>query len=104
MSQHYYSYAQIRRPTTQQLIYPKSASGPRKNPLPVNALALLGVDLHDQMDPERSVANNEVEVMQKKLTEHSEETNELFNLMARQIKKRTEERVNMVVIEDKSQA
>ena len=32
---------------------------------------------------------------------HGEETNELFNLMARQIKKRAEERVNLFMIEDR---
>ena len=35
--------------------------------------------------------------------QHSEETNELFNLMARQIKKRCEERVNLYTVEDKPQ-
>ena len=43
-------------------------------------------------------------MMQRKLASHSEETNELFNLMARQIKKRCEERVNMFILEDKQDA
>ena len=34
------------------------------------------------------------------MTQHSEETNELFNLMARQIKKRAEERINLYTVED----
>ena len=48
----------------------------------------------------RKVDKTEVEVMKNKLSSHSEETNELFNLMARQIKKRCEERVNMILIDD----
>ena len=39
--------------------------------------------------------------MQKIISTHSEESNELFNLMARQIKKRCEERVNMFIVENK---
>ena len=57
------------------------------------------MNLHDTADPERGVDAIEVEQMQSKLEHHSEETNELFNLMAQQIKKRCEERVNMVVID-----
>ena len=57
------------------------------------------MNLHDIVDPERGVDAIEVEQMQQKLEHHSEETNELFNLMAQQIKKRCEERVNMVVID-----
>ena len=47
MKQHYSSQKQIRRPTTSQLIYPKTESGPRKNIIPVKAIELLGLDLHD---------------------------------------------------------
>ena len=36
------------------------------------------------------------------MTAHSEETNELFNLMARQIKKRCEERINLYQVEEKN--
>lgn len=39
--------------------------------------------------------------MRSKMATHSEETNELFNLMARQIKKRCQERVNLYTVEDK---
>jgi len=38
-------------------------------------------------------------MMRSKLNNHSEETNELFNLMARQIKKRCEERINLFSLE-----
>ena len=41
--------------------------------------------------------------MQKSLAAHTDETNEIFNLMARQIKKRAEERVNLFVIEDSNE-
>ena len=43
---------------------------------------------------------SDVTYMRNKMTQHSEETNELFNLMARQIKKRCEERVNLYTVED----
>ena len=33
------------------------------------------------------------------MNHHSEETNELFNLMARQIKRRCEERINLYTVE-----
>ena len=38
--------------------------------------------------------------MQINLAEHSDQTNEIFNLMARQIKKRAEERVNLIEVTD----
>jgi hypothetical protein len=38
--------------------------------------------------------------MRVRMKEHSEETNELFNLMARQIKKRGEERVNLYAVDE----
>ena len=41
--------------------------------------------------------------MRNKMNQHSEETNELFNLMARQIKKRCEERINLCAVVDKEQ-
>jgi len=40
------------------------------------------------MEPSREVELSEVTQMRSKMKHHSEETNELFNLMARQIKKR----------------
>ena len=36
------------------------------------------------------------------MKEHSEETNELFNLMARQIKKRCEERINLFMVDEEN--
>ena len=74
--------------------------GPRRNPKPVKAIELLGLDLHDRTQHETKVENSEVEVMQNNLAEHTDETNEIFNLMARQIKKRAEERVNLVEVTD----
>lgn len=71
----------------------------RPAPQPFKALDLLGMNLHDAVDPVRDVEACEVEQMQRKLASHSEETNELFNLMAQQIKKRCEERVNMVILD-----
>ena len=41
--------------------------------------------------------------MRNRMKEHSEETNELFNLMARQIKKRCEERINLFVVDQKEE-
>lgn len=38
--------------------------------------------------------------MRVKMAHHSEETNELFNLMARSIKKRCEERVNLFMVQE----
>ena len=38
--------------------------------------------------------------MRSRMKEHSEETNELFNLMARQIKQRCEERINLFLVDD----
>ena len=69
-------------------------------PKPVKAIELLGLNLHDQAQHVTDVDNVEVEEMQQNMVAHTEETNEIFNLMARQIKKRAEERVNMFVIED----
>ena len=37
------------------------------------------------------------------MNQHSEETNELFNLMARQIKRRCEERINLYTVESSRQ-
>ena len=37
--------------------------------------------------------------MRTKMGQHSEETNELYNLMARHIKKRCEERINLYTVE-----
>ena len=42
--------------------------------------------------------------MRSKMNQHSEETNELYNLMARHIKKRCEERINLYTIESKNQS
>jgi len=37
--------------------------------------------------------------MRTTMKQHSEETNELYNLMARHIKKRCEERINLYMVE-----
>ena len=39
-------------------------------------------------------------MMRTKMGSHSEETNELFNLMARSIKIRSEERVNLYTVSE----
>ena len=64
----------------------------------------MGINLHQAHSPDREVENSDVTHMIKnKLCEHSEETNELYNLMARHIKKRGEERINLYTVTDKNQ-
>ena len=65
----------------------------------MRAIQLMGINLHAAEELSREVDQSDVTTMRKKMTEHSEETNELFNLMARQIKKRCEERVNLYTVE-----
>ena len=60
----------------------------------------MGIHLHEEVEVEREVENNEVMSMRAKMATHSEETNEVFNLIARSIKKRCSERVNLYTVED----
>ena len=59
----------------------------------------MGLKLHDAQSPTRDVDKSEVNSMQKIMGQHCEETNELYNLMARHIKKRGEERINLFTVE-----
>ena len=72
---------------------------PRANPPPVRAIELMGINLHQEREPSREVDQSDVTQMRTKMGQHSEETNELYNLMARHIKKRCEERINLYTIE-----
>ena len=60
----------------------------------------MGINLHEEREPSREVDNSDVTQMRTKMGHHSEETNELYNLMARHIKKRGEERINLYSVED----
>lgn len=60
----------------------------------------MGINLHEEKEPSRDVDQSEVTLMRSRMAHHSEETNELFNLMARQIKKRCQERINLFTVED----
>ena len=60
----------------------------------------MGINLHEEKEVDRDVEDLEVTQMRGKMAQHSEETNELFNLMARSIKKRCEERVNLYMVEE----
>ena len=73
---------------------------PRANPPPIKTIELMSLKLHEEKEVERDVEDSEVTVMRTKMAQHSEETNELFNLMARSIKKRCEERVNLFTVEE----
>lgn len=73
---------------------------PRANPPPIKAIELMGINLHEEKEPSRDVETSEVTMMRSRMAHHSEETNELFNLMARQIKKRAEERINLYTVEN----
>ena len=73
---------------------------PRANPPPIRAIELMGINLHEEKEPSRDVDLSDVTTMRSKMGHHSEETNELFNLMARQIKKRCEERINLFTVEN----
>ena len=64
----------------------------------------MGINLHQEREPSRDVDLSDVTQMRSKMNQHSEETNELYNLMARHIKKRCEERINLYTIESKSQS
>ena len=59
----------------------------------------MGLNLHEEKEPDHGIDISDVTMMRSKLNTHSEETNELFNLMARQIKKRCEERINLFSLE-----
>jgi len=64
----------------------------------------MGINLHQAHSPDRDVDQTDVtHMINHKLCEHSEETNELYNLMARHIKKRGEERINLYMVTDKNQ-
>ncbi len=56
---------------------------PRPNPPPIKALELMGLNLHEEKEPDHDVDVSDVTMMRQKMNHHSEETNELFNLMAR---------------------
>ena len=58
----------------------------------------MGLNLHQEKEVERDVDTSEVTNMRVKMAHHSEETNELFNLMARSIKIRSEERINLYTV------
>ena len=73
---------------------------PRANPPPIKTIELMGLNLHEEKEVDRDVEDLEVTMMRGKMAQHSEETNELFNLMARSIKKRCEERVNLYTVEE----
>jgi len=60
----------------------------------------MGINLHEESEVERDVDQSDVTGMCAKMTMHSEETNELYNLMARSIKKRCSERVNLYSVEE----
>ena len=60
----------------------------------------MGINLHEETEPSREVETSEVTQMRSKMKLHSEETNEVFNLMARQIKKRCQERINLYTVEN----
>ena len=77
---------------------------PRANPPPIRAIELMGLNLHQEREPSRDVDQSDVTQMRSKMNQHSEETNELYNLMARHIKKRCEERINLYTIESKGQS
>lgn len=72
---------------------------PRANPPPVRAIELMGINLHEEREPSREVDTADVTQMRSTMKNHSEETNELYNLMARHIKKRCEERINLYTVE-----
>lgn len=59
----------------------------------------MGLEFHDAQSPSREVDTSEVNSMCKTMSQHCEETNELYNLMARHIKKRGEERINLFTVE-----
>ena len=73
---------------------------PRANPPPVKAIELMGINLHQERAPSRDVDKADVKYMRNTMNHHCEETNELYNLMARHIKKRCEERINLFQVED----
>ena len=59
----------------------------------------MGINLHEEREPSREIDSSDVSLMRNKMLHHSEETNELYNLMARHIKKRCEERINLYTVE-----
>ena len=59
----------------------------------------MGINLHQEMEPSREVEKADIKYMRGRMNEHCEETNELYNLMARHIKKRCEERINLYQVE-----
>lgn len=61
---------------------------PRPNPKVVNAIDLLQVNLHSSLEPEIGIEESETAHMRQRMKAHTEDTNELFNLMARHIRKR----------------
>ena len=64
----------------------------------------MGLRLHEKEAPERDVNPADVALMRSKMKmdqHYSEETNEILNLMARKIKTRGQERVNLYTLEQK---
>jgi hypothetical protein len=62
----------------------------------VNTLKMLGIRLHKYSEPGYNVKKEEVNLTLGKMKEkHTEETNEVYNLIACQISKRQQERVNL---------
>ena len=66
----------------------------------VNTLKMLGIRLHKYSEPGYGINKDDVKITLGKIKEkHTEETNEVYNLIACQISKRQQERVNLCEIE-----